>query len=136
MALVANNQEGNTMRYGENYEDAARLTLENNGGTFTFSGAQVLHRRGYYVGGLVPTAIVPVAGGVAFLAKSLARFARQHAAVLTTGQDVYLGTWVNEGNVYIDATEWAADRDRALELGRERGELAIWDCQYQEEVTL
>jgi hypothetical protein len=51
-------------------------------------------------------------------------------------EDIYLGTWVNGGNVYIDLSEWVGDRDQAVGLGRERGELTVWDCERGEEVTL
>lgn len=127
------------MRHGTDYTNAARLTLANDGGTFTLTGAQVLHRRGYYVGGLVPTAIVRKhendAWSLSWLAEQLASFARQHKAVLENA-DAYLGTWVNEGNVYIDVAQWVGDRGTALGLGHARGELAVWDCERGEEVTL
>jgi hypothetical protein len=123
------------MRHDADYTNAARLTLGNNGGTFTFTGAQVLHRRGYYVGGLVPTAIV-AAFDVPYIADCLERFVQQHVVRTEDREDIYLGTWVNGGNVYIDLSNWIPDRDQAIGLGRERGELAVWDCERGEEVTL
>lgn len=122
------------MRHGENYENAAGLTLENGGGTFTVAGEVVHHGLGYHVGGLVPTSIVPVSGGTAFIAESIARFARQHYREIGH-HDAYIGAWVKDGNVYIDASQWVATRDEALALGADRGELAIWDCRAGSEVT-
>jgi hypothetical protein len=123
------------MRYGTEYTTAARPTLVNGGGTFTLTGEQVLHRRGYYVGGLVPSAIV-AAFGVSYIEDCLERFVQQHVGWTEDREDIYLGTWLNGGNVYIDLSEWVGDRDQAIGLGRERGELAVWDCERGEEVTL
>jgi hypothetical protein len=39
----------------------------------------------------------------------------------------YLGTWVDSGLVYIDAVTWCETREEAIQLGLERGELAIYD---------
>jgi hypothetical protein len=123
------------MRYSNEYEDAARLTLRDGGGTFAVDGKVVHHTRGYYVGGIVPTSVVPVAGGTENLAESLARFANQHRRDIGAVYSTYIGTWVHEGNVYIDASEWTPTREYAQNIGRERGELAIWDCRSGNEVN-
>lgn len=39
-----------------------------------------------------------------------------------------VGSWLNpNGNADFDACDWHADLGSALSIGRERGELAIWD---------
>lgn len=38
-----------------------------------------------------------------------------------------LGTWVDDGKVYIDIVETIANKFTALAVAQQRGELAIWD---------
>lgn len=117
------------------YENAARLTLRDNGGTFTLDGKAVIHERGYLVGGIVPSTVIPVVG-TATLADALAGFVRLHSDKLAYREYCYLGTWIHEGRIHIDVSEWFGDRNHALYLARERGELAIWDCQHGNEISL
>lgn len=123
---------------GKYYLEAAFRTLQNGGGTFTMVGVPVKHETGYYVGGLVPTSIVGVPEGEhgrTWLADSLKRFVLQHYRAIGHA-NAYVGTWVHEGNVHIDGSQWVGDREQALELARARGELAVWDCKAGQEVTL
>lgn len=39
----------------------------------------------------------------------------------------YLGTWVHEGLVYVDAVNWTADYSEAVQWAVERGEHSIYD---------
>lgn len=39
----------------------------------------------------------------------------------------YVGTWVSDGLVYVDAVTWTETREEAVRLGLERGEMAIYD---------
>jgi hypothetical protein len=45
---------------------------------------------------------------------------------LASGKN-YLGTWLNEGKVYLDVSENIMDRAEAIRLGQERNQLAIYD---------
>lgn len=110
------------------YLGAARAILRNNGGTFLGDGRAVMHNRGYYVGGLVPSALVAYRPGVAWVATNLGRFAAQHKAVLAR-PDAYLGAWIDGETLYLDVSQHLFSRDNALTLGAARGELAVWDCQ-------
>ena len=47
-----------------------------------------------------------------------------------------LGTWISDGQVYIDAVEIYSFLPTALAVARERGELAVWDAQRGEEVQV
>ena len=47
------------------------------------------------------------------------------------------GAWVNdEGNAFIEVSDIVFDRERAIALGRERGEEAIWDFKNDCEIKL
>jgi hypothetical protein len=39
----------------------------------------------------------------------------------------YIGTWADSGLIFIDACNWTADYNEAVQWGLERGELAIYD---------
>ena len=39
----------------------------------------------------------------------------------------YLGVWVNDGKVYIDISERKLSLDKALQVGRERNQISIFD---------
>ncbi len=61
-------------------------------------------------------------------------------AYLGTNADVLagrcLGTWVHDGKVYLDVAEVVSTREEALTLGRERGEIAVYDLAASEEVEV
>lgn len=63
-------------------------------------------------------------------------YIEQHAQKLMDNPSLCLGTWVNEGIVYLDLSENIQSRDKALELGKERGQLAIFNLETFEEVTV
>lgn len=41
--------------------------------------------------------------------------------------NTFLGVWQTENEVYIDVSEWYADRDLAMKVAQERDELMIFD---------
>ncbi len=71
-----------------------------------------------------------------FFTGIVADYIGQHAQKLMDNPALCLGTWVNEGTVYLDLSENIASRDKALELGKERNQLAIFNLETFEEVTV
>ena len=71
-----------------------------------------------------------------FFTGIVADYLGEHAQKLMNNPALCLGTWVNEGAVYLDLSENVASRDKALELGKERGQLAIFNIETFEEVTV
>ena len=51
--------------------------------------------------------------------------AQAFAALVDAGADV-IGTWLDEGVLYVDAVDLIEDTDEAIRLAAERGELAIY----------
>jgi hypothetical protein len=47
-----------------------------------------------------------------------------------------VGTWIHEGKIYFDVVELFDDIKGASFHGRHRGEIALWDCKNQKEITL
>ena len=71
-----------------------------------------------------------------FFTGIVADYLGEHAQKLMSTPSLCLGTWVNEGTVYLDLSENIPNREKALELGRERGQLAIFNLANMEEVTI
>lgn len=115
-------------------------TLRMGGGTFCgITGEAFDLQIGYMVGGFVPTATVDMSGDYpdqrhAVAKRAVAAFCNTHADVLSRGT-TYLGTWMHEGTLYIDASEQVTGEDHALQVAASRGELAIWDNATGCEVT-
>lgn len=71
-----------------------------------------------------------------FFTGIVADYIGEHAQKLMSNPALCLGTWVNEGVVYLDLSENIASREKALELGRERSQLAIFNLETFEEVVV
>jgi hypothetical protein len=117
----------------ERAREIANATLTSQGATYLFSGDRFVTtpERLFIVGG---------AQGVPVVRKPLVGFGsvdvyRQLVAAREAGADG-VGTWVDAGNVYVDAIDTFRYVPTALEVARERGELAIWDAYRQEEIRV
>lgn len=73
---------------------------------------------GYYVGGQSPTLVMPT-GTVT--PDDVAGFVSTHP------ETRYFGMWEDDGKIYVDAVDLIYSGQRAMELARERGELAVFD---------
>lgn len=87
------------------------------------SGEVASHTDGFYVDGVdgVDAIIFPVGSPLHKYVGAVNRIAN------ATGGLGYVGTWTDGGMVYVDASEWYADAETALRVGRERGELEVWE---------
>ena len=103
----------------------ARETRANGGVTLDLSSptmAVATHTSGYYVAGLHKPHMFD-------LADSDTRdyqFALGMAYAATDGLGL-MGTWVESGVVYAEASEWYTSRTTAMAVARDRREMAIWD---------
>lgn len=48
----------------------------------------------------------------------------------------YIGYWIDQSTVHLDATDHIPDLVTALALAEQRGETAIWDITHQMEIRL
>lgn len=87
------------------------------------SGEVASHTDGFYVGGVVKTVRLPLEPSVEDYADAVDRV---RAAMGGVG---YVGTWRNyyDCTTDVDGVEWYADAETALKVGRERGELEVWE---------
>lgn len=128
--------------------DAAEYTMHYGGGTFRRDtlGTDIIGRKSgetrpadaYAVGGLIPAAVVKLLPGDvphlynrAVLASVIGQFRDDLAE---RAPDAYIGTWIDDGTVYIDAVVILPDLDSAGILARTLGERAIYNLATGETI--
>lgn len=103
------------------YDVAGSLhALRDQGATVSANGEANPHSVGYYVGGLYPSLVFDKIEDVD--RGELAWWIGTHPAR-------YYGIWEDDetGKVYIDAVQHVVTRGVAVQVGRDRGEIAVWD---------
>jgi hypothetical protein len=65
--------------------------------------------------------------------KILSDYMKRHKNDLGNGKN-YLGTWLNDGKVYLDVSENIQSKSTATRIGRERNQKAIWDVANLDEI--
>lgn len=104
-----------------------QMITDGTDGTVTRYGVKADQTRGYWVGGIRPSLV--------FAPDSRRNFGDVLWFVQSTPLAEYFGVWTDEdGTVYVDASDWTPSRGNALAMGRERGELAVWDIARCQEV--
>lgn len=52
-----------------------------------------------------------------------------------TGESAaFIGLWENDGILYLDLSQHFVDREKAVVMGYQRNQLAIWDCNNKCEI--
>lgn len=93
--------------------------------------------KGYLVGAVpvegvaFPSKIVPLDK---FSIGVVQRFVASLREAFGESEGLIVGTWVNDGLVYLDASEVYTNKATALKVATERGELAIWDNKTDTEI--
>ena len=52
------------------------------------------------------------------------------------GAGMGIGTWIHKGKIYFDLVQHVYNLDVATKVAKERGEIAIYDCANQKDITL
>jgi hypothetical protein len=108
------------------------VTKEKGGGTFKFINGTVMeanHPMGFYVSRLKPSVVCPLDRfGI-----NLRNFLEDNSLLLKLG---LLGTWIDEDKVYIEITDYYKSRLEALEVAKERQQIAVWDIANNCEIRI
>lgn len=113
-----------------------QFLLGNGGGSITNDGKNFDQANGFVVGsGYVPTMVVK-ADSLQDFRRDLARFVTLYRGVIDSDPDRIVGWWEHEGEIYFDISEYVESLETALELGKARGELAIFDLESLKDVSL
>lgn len=111
----------------------SRIVASRSGGTARLDGGE-LPNYGYFVGGIISPLIV---GEDTLLpVTEIDNFVDYVRSPHVEAE--YLGWWTDTetGKLYVDATSWVADVDKAVRLGEERGEIAIFDIESRSSLYL
>ena len=120
------------------------------GGYTRLAGGTENPTEGYIVGGVTePTtmALHAVATSMAYVevVKQYAEFKKlwhKYEMLLHQhtdgkyGAGMGIGTWIHKGQIYFDLVQHVYNLDVATNLAKERGEIAIYDCANQKDITL
>ena len=120
------------------YRRQLRYTQRNGGGTFTVNGYRgYTPDSGSMVGGLIDSLVFNPDG---LNESDIALIFMQYQARIpqTVSGSVYFGSWIDPetGLWHLDASEHYDDIVDAVHVARERGELAIWDIDVNDEIRV
>ena len=92
------------------------------------AGVVPLPNTGYVVGGVVP-ALATVNGPTVW--EDVNAWVTEHLQLVAATAGYRFGAWVNpaDGVLWLDVVEIVHEADKAVRLGRERGEIAVWDIR-------
>lgn len=110
------------------------ITATNEGGTFIYlipapnddGGWFEYHGDGYAVGGYRDTVKVDLNTGNGEPVLKIAEFIQRIPSTLNGDKHYLLGTWIEDGVLYIDAVKIWAEEDDALSEARKNGEKAVY----------
>ena len=105
-------------------QETLDTTLTDGGGTFDTATLQPVTDGAWAVGGSMPGTTLRLTDYRAY-ADLLRTFAEHYIDILASGAR-YVGTWIDDDLLYIDAIDIIDDTDTAIRLAAERGERAIY----------
>lgn len=109
--------------------DIVSATAANGGGTFEAGTLLPFEPTDGYAVAIASVARLSVHTPAAQLVDTARRVAQEYGSS-------FVGTWVHEGYVYVDPVQYVRDRERAIRIGREHGQQAIYSFGDQEVITL
>ena len=68
------------------------------------------------------------------IASAILDFRQANAAAFNADPTLKVGVWVQGGKVWMEPSENIGDRDRAVQAGRDRDQIAIWDNAAGKEI--
>ena len=105
-------------------QETLDATLTDGGGTFDAATLAPITDGAWAVGGSIPGATLRPTDYRSY-ADLFRDFAEHYIDILSSGAR-YVGTWLDDGTLYIDAIDIVEDTDAAIRLAAERGERAIY----------
>lgn len=105
-------------------------TLTNGGASFNLLTGEYNPNNGYMLAIKGHELQVPIEK---FNQKVLADYIKSKSDILISGitNDKFIGSWVNDGIVYLDCSIKYLSATQAIQTGIENGELAIWDNELK-----
>jgi hypothetical protein len=107
------------------------------GSSITQTGENLYGRRGYavscYKGLEIVLDVAPVEQEILSY-----MYSQNVKETLARNPGAFVGTWADtdKGGHYLDVSQWVQTREDAVRLGREAGQLAVFDLEHGEAITL
>ncbi len=104
-----------------NYQNFLSETIDNNGATLGINGQQLTN--GFLVsleqfGEVIPLHKVE--------SETIPNYVSKNQTELNK-ENCFLGSWINDGSVYLDVTMLTIDKRKAIEIAYKNNQLAIYD---------
>lgn len=120
-----------------NLKDFLRSTIVNGGASYNVVTGELNPKVGYMVAISGHERIIENVTNEKQLQYLIADYLKDKAIILVSGitdNNKFIGTWINEGKLYLDVSVNIADKDAAIALAKSSNQLAIWDCENQTEI--
>lgn len=112
-------------------------TKKNRGASYNIETGEFNPESGYMVS--ISNHEYVISSGVRFkdaaLAAEIKDYALKNADLLMNG-DIFLGSWVQGADIYLDCSRRFLDKREALEFGMLNNQLAIYDAENKVSITL
>jgi hypothetical protein len=107
-------------------------TLSNGGASYSILSGELNPTQGYFVSLPNNEFKASLAG---FNPNMVQDFIYKNSEALNK-ENTFVGSWVDNGNVYLDVTVQVMDKRTALELGYRNGQRAIYDANLGQVINL
>lgn len=113
-------------------------TIENGGASYNMMDGDFNPKLGYMVAKPGTELIVELSNGrdVYNITKAVKVFIKDHIKDILASDQNYIGSWISDNKLYLDISLRYTDRNIALLRGDQFNQLAIWDCEKGETITL
>lgn len=122
-----------------NLKEFLKATMKNGGASFNLVTGELNPKTGYMVALIGHEKIIAGVSDEKQLQYHIADYIKDKAILLASGitdDKKYLGTWVNDGKLYLDVSINFVDKAMAVEIATRSNQLAIWDCANQTEIKI
>lgn len=123
-----------------NLKEFLKETIANGGCSYNLVTGQGTPTTGYMIAlqGKEQTYIFDIKNTKSFQ-YNVANYIKDNTLILMGGivcSDYFLGSWIHEGELYLDVVVNVGDKDEALFLGKKYGQKAIFDCANKSEILI
>lgn len=114
------------------YSKIIKETLKNNGGSFNVSKSKIKKPLKGFMCSIKDLLIIDKKD---FNIKLLKYLVKDNFSLLKSNEN-YLGTWEDNGKIYIDISINFTSKEKALQVAKSNNQLAIFDLQKMESIYL
>ncbi len=115
-----------------NLKEFIRLTDENNGATYNLVTGEINPKSGYYVALDLNGKTVKYQHPIN---KVVQNFVLKNSLILSN-INTYLGSWIEDGKLFLDIVVRVEDRNEAIKFGKENKQKAIYDANNKTVINL